>query len=480
MSNAAKIALASLGVWLAACSSLFEEPVQCAMDDDCARFADAVCGASGTCESRNGGSPTPITAGTLPNGAVNPAAVDPDAGAVPVAPPVDETCVPEATRPDAPFPGILKADGGAGTDITLDETLGCKVSYVLQGAVVVEQGATLRIKPGAVIKAEAGAALYIRPGAKIVAEGTPSQPIVFTSAAATKAPGDWQGLFLLGSAPPTGTLGNTGLTYGGDAEDDSSGSLKFVRVEYAARGLELDAVGRSTVVDGVQVRKTTDNCFTINGGRVDLRHLACQYPADEMFEFNAGYIGRAQFLIGQRTPTTGAAHHGILTDNATLTAANVTMCGADGDNQGIGVVLRNNSKPQLSGFIVRGFAVGLDVVGARGTPFELTNSVFQDNRSDNVAVDETSADTASAQFNDDQAFDERAFFADGVRKNSETDPGLEQCYAPAGPSFVPGTLPTADPPPSDAFFDATATYAGAVKDAANDWTRASWLVWSAD
>lgn len=68
--------------------------------------------------------------------------------------------------------------------------------------------------------------------------------------------------------------------------------FEYVRVEYAAQGLSLLGVGSGTLVDGVQVRKTTDNCFTINGGRVDLKHLVCQYPADEMFELNAGYQGR--------------------------------------------------------------------------------------------------------------------------------------------------------------------------------------------
>lgn len=466
---------------LVACSALFEEPVQCALDGDCARFEDAVCGANGTCESRSGGAVGTPGGPASGSSASASAATDSDAGPSAAPPPAAVTCSPTAARPDAPFPGDPRVGGAAGTDITNNVTIDCASNYVLQGSVFVQPGATLTLAPGAVVKGEAGAALYITAGAKIVARGTTSEPIVFTSAATTKVAGSWGGLYVLGLAPPTGTLAGAGLSYGGADEADSSGTLSFVRIEYAGRGLELDSVGRGTIIDGVQVRKTTDNCFTVQGGRVDIKHAVCQAPADEMFEITSGYSGRAQFLVGQLTPTNGAGHNGILLDGSQLTAANITMCGSTAANQGVGVVLRRNAAPKISAAVVRGFNAGLDVVGARGTPFALTNSLFSANKTENVAHAEGgSTDIASPLFDDDQGFDERAFVSDPAQKNAETDPGLEGCLNAMTPVFAPTNLTPADAPPADGFFDVGATYVGAVKDAASDWTKAAWLVWSND
>ena len=60
-----------------------------------------------------------------------------------------------------------------------------------------KEGATLTIEPGTVIrgsKANKGA-LIIEKGAKIIAEGTPENPIVFTSNqdAGSRSYGDWGG-----------------------------------------------------------------------------------------------------------------------------------------------------------------------------------------------------------------------------------------------------------------------------------------------
>lgn len=458
---------------LAACSALFEEPAQCKTDEDCGRFAGTVCNTSGMCEApglaREGSIAPAAPAGS---GAAAPAEGTTPPGTPP--PVVVETCPALATRPEVALAGGAAATA---TDITTDVTLDCNTTSLLRGTVTVQAGATLTIKAGTVIKAEQDAALVIAQGAKLVVTGNREQAVIFTSAAATPGPGQWKGVAVLGKAPPAGNV--NGVDYGGDVEADSSGSLQYVRVEYAAQGLSLLGVGSGTLVDGVQVRKTTDNCFTINGGRVDLKHLVCQYPADEMFELNAGYQGRAQFLVGQRTPTQGGGHHGLLVDNAKLVASNVTLCGADQANQGRGLMLRNNAAPALSNVIVRGFAVGMDVMGAQGAPFELKSSVFNGNTADNVATDENSTDPQSPLFDDDQGFNERTFFSDAARKNVETDPGFA-CFSPTGPSFAPPTQLTGDAPPADAFFEATAAYAGAVRDGTGDWTKDAWLRWSAD
>jgi hypothetical protein len=77
-------------------------------------------------------------------------------------------------------------------DINTSTTWSCEFDYVLKQLVRVNEGATLTIEAGTTVRAAQGQAPpnYVEPGALIVARGgkiqavgTPTQPIVFTSAA---------------------------------------------------------------------------------------------------------------------------------------------------------------------------------------------------------------------------------------------------------------------------------------------------------
>src|SRR5688500_3779256 len=114
--------------------------------------------------------------------------------------------------------------------------------YVLRGAVFVPQGATLNIQAGTRIIGESGSVgtLIILRGGRINATGTREEQIVFTSdqPVGSRARGDWGGLIINGNAPVKldGGQGfgeaDTGV-YGGDDPDDNSGTLRYVRVEFA-------------------------------------------------------------------------------------------------------------------------------------------------------------------------------------------------------------------------------------------------------
>ncbi|HKJ44394.1 MAG TPA: hypothetical protein VJ991_01080, partial [Balneolales bacterium] len=85
-------------------------------------------------------------------------------------------------------------------------------TYVLQGFVFVEDGETLTIDPGTVIKGSPGqganaSALIVARGGKISAQGTPTKPIIFTALAdnvddltdmSPDARGLWGGVIILG------------------------------------------------------------------------------------------------------------------------------------------------------------------------------------------------------------------------------------------------------------------------------------------
>ena len=92
--------------------------------------------------------------------------------------------------------------------ITKDMTLDPSKNYFLKGQVSVKNNATLTIPAGITVYAQANAersaksVLMITQGSKLNINGSVDNPVVFTSAAATKAPGDWD---LLRTNPHIGT-----------------------------------------------------------------------------------------------------------------------------------------------------------------------------------------------------------------------------------------------------------------------------------
>lgn len=221
--------------------------------------------------------------------------------------------------------------------ITANCTLRTGQTYVLSGYVKVQNGATMTIEPGTRIvgdTATPGSSLWILRGARLVAEGTQSAPIVFTSAraAGNRRPGDWGGIVIVGNGRINRTA-NPVLTEGGAAgiaenyaggtnDADNSGSLRYVRIEFAGydisngngqelNGLSMYAVGSGTRLEYVETLAGLDDSFEWWGGAVDGRYLISLESGDDHFDWTEGYRGRNQFLIAYQstrlavTPGTG-------------------------------------------------------------------------------------------------------------------------------------------------------------------------------
>ena len=141
--------------------------------------------------------------------------------------------------------------------ISANKTLTASKKWTLKGNVYVAPGVTLTIEPGTIIfgdKVTKGA-LIIERGAMINAAGTEADPIVFTSSAPAsyRNYGDWGGVVLLGKAqnnqnenqPIEGITAGTDGQYGGTTDNDNSGVLTYVRIEFAGIALStLRAPGR--------------------------------------------------------------------------------------------------------------------------------------------------------------------------------------------------------------------------------------------
>ncbi|HEU4564528.1 MAG TPA: fibronectin type III domain-containing protein [Gemmatimonadaceae bacterium] len=211
-------------------------------------------------------------------------------------------------------------------EIAQSRTLYRDTLYTLSGFVKVKSGATLTIQPGTKIVGDAavpGSSLWILRGARIDAQGTATEPIVFTSAkpAGSRKPGDWGGIVIVGNARinrtanPIFTEGPAAeaVNYAGGADDDDdSGILRYVRIEFAGydvsngqgqelNGLSMYAVGRGTTIEYVQTFGGLDDSFEWFGGAVDARYLVSYESGDDHFDFAEGFRGRVQNMIALQT-----------------------------------------------------------------------------------------------------------------------------------------------------------------------------------
>jgi hypothetical protein len=148
------------------------------------------------------------------------------------------------------------------------------INWVLSGAVFIgakdatDNSNTLNIEAGTRIVGSGGVDLIvISRGAKIIAEGQPYAPIVFSGPKTVSegaSSGDWGGLVINGFAPlntcatqPCTAVGEGLRTYGGDNPHDSSGVLRYVRVQYAVSVHRYQRTKRIAFQEGTVLWLTT-------------------------------------------------------------------------------------------------------------------------------------------------------------------------------------------------------------------------------
>lgn len=208
--------------------------------------------------------------------------------------------------------------------------------HLIEGLVFVNDGQTLTIEAGAVVRFRKGqgenaSALVVARGGKIIARGTPSEPIIFTAeeddlegSVEKNARGLWGGLIILGNAP-VNLPGNEGYVegipmaeprgyYGGYDPNDNSGVLKYVSIRHGGtnigegneiNGLTLAGVGRGTEIDYVEVISNADDGIEIFGGTVNLRHIVVAGCSDDNIDYDLGWSGNGQFWLSVQNDYTG-------------------------------------------------------------------------------------------------------------------------------------------------------------------------------
>ncbi|WP_326982554.1 hypothetical protein VUJ46_20630 [Chryseobacterium sp. MYb264] len=204
---------------------------------------------------------------------------------------------------------VLSGSGTLSGTITKDLLIK-KGNYTLDGVVKVSNNATITIEAGAtfnVVTTKTSGLVILQDG-NINAVGTASEPIVFTTS--TKTPGDWGGITLYGNAPIKAVNGNAqalsedgnNVYYGGTDANDNSGTMKFVRVEYAGRkigdgtsetnSMTFYAVGAGTTLENLVTYKGTDDGFEFFGGTVSAKNIVSYGNYDDSFDWQDAWSGQ--------------------------------------------------------------------------------------------------------------------------------------------------------------------------------------------
>lgn len=387
-----------------------------------------------------------------------------------------------------------------------DITLTADNDYLLEQGVYFggdnKDSSVLRIQAGTKIMANSGAFLAIMRGSKIYAEGTAQSPVVFTTSKTSgRKRGEWGGLVLNGNAPINACAGaqpvceaisegikEEQVKFGGNNPEDSSGVLRYVRVEFGGypiapdnelNGITFNAVGAGTEVDYVQVHRNADDGVEFFGGTVNVKHLVLSDNDDDSVDWDMGWSGKGQFILIKHAAD--VADNGFEADNlvspmnalprSNPELSNVTMLG--NAKSGYGMLLRRGTGMSLSNAIITGFSKGcIDVDD---------NETFANGASVNAGiVSATGLKMNHSILGCTKAFEEEngdiwsiASWFKGQEGNQIMDPLLNG-YIPAvgSPALRAGVAP------EDFFFEPV-DYIGAVGSAAEDWTQ-GWTSYSAE
>jgi Secretion system C-terminal sorting domain len=301
--------------------------------------------------------------------------------------------------------GVTTTFENPASAFTKNVTLTNNKIWILKGFTYVRPGATLTIEPGTIIRGDKGtkAALIIARGGKINAEGTAARPIVFTSnqAIGDRRPGDWGGIIVLGKAKNNGSNNNIngelqiegGVNttdsdgiHGGTDDNDNSGVLKYVRIEYAGvafvpnneiNGLTMGSVGKGTKIEYIQVSFNGDDSYEWFGGSVDAKYLVSLGTTDDDFDTDNGFTGRVQFGIVLRDPRYSDA-----TGNGSTPG---DSNGFESDNNLLGTYTTPITAPVFSNMTVLGLSDGKQPASQyfnlaarlrRNTRLSIHNSIF--------------------------------------------------------------------------------------------------------
>jgi hypothetical protein len=287
------------------------------------------------------------------------------------------------------------------SDISTSQTWNATNVYNLTKQIYVRSGATLTIPAGTLVKSTAGAggSLAVSRGGKIYVNGSKDAPVIMTSTNDDlihwhEGANEWGNLTIMGrglisashyaglpvgsnTKTPTGLnekqmeglTGGSETYYGGNDDNDDSGSIHYLSLRYGGKviglanelnGLSLGAVGRATDIDHVEIMNNVDDGIEIWGGTVNLKYVNIWNVGDDSVDVDEGWRGKMQFGLIVQGYSANASQGSGVGDNCfeadgaedsdaqpvtTATIYNFTVVGQpiDGDH---GTAWRDNARVQ--------------------------------------------------------------------------------------------------------------------------------------
>ena len=238
-----------------------------------------------------------------------------------------------------------EALNGAGIERAVADELRLRSDtlYSLRGRLAVKAGATLRVEAGTLVRARgARAEIVVEPGGRIEVQGRQEAPAVMTCAAPVgrREPGCWGGLRVLGRAPAVAGPGAAlPETFGGSDPHDSSGTLRYLRVEFAGGGpagaaIALHGVGDGTRIEQVQAHASLGDGIAFRGGTAECAYCVASEARQDGLDWAHGWQGTARHVYVQQGPEGGsgmrASGSGAGPAEAVPTFSNVTLVGVHG------------------------------------------------------------------------------------------------------------------------------------------------------
>ena len=289
----------------------------------------------------------------------------------------------------------------------------------LIGRIRVQDGATLTIEPGTIIKAETGtgtnaSVLIVAKGATLVADGSSTEPIIFTSIEDNIALGQtagtnldqndrglWGGLIILGDAPSSFKEDAAENQIEGIPADDASGAyggtnagsnagtiVRYVSIRHGGaligegneiNGLTLGGVGTGAVIEYIEVVANVDDGIEFFGGTVNASNLFVWAQGDDGLDIDQAYSGtitNAMVVLGDASDHAleidgpeGSGSGQFTINDLTIVGNAVTSKGEYGD-------YRSNAQGATNNVFAYGFPDGKDV--------ELDNNGVTTNYNDGI------------------------------------------------------------------------------------------------
>lgn len=226
-------------------------------------------------------------------------------------------------------PTVVRVGTGGVTYISTNTTWTNDKIWLMDGKIVVEDGATLTIEEGTIVKAAAGTGanatvLIVAKGAKIEAVGTAEKPIIFTDAndqivyangstspnRSVTDKGLWGSVIILGNGVVGAANGEANIEgvvsgyeftkYGGSNNAENSGTMKYVSIRHTGtavspgnelQGLTMGGVGSGTVIENIELIGSEDDGIEIFGGAVNVTNIVIANFDDDGIDLDQAYDG---------------------------------------------------------------------------------------------------------------------------------------------------------------------------------------------